>query len=53
MMFWMGVDRVMSMKSAARSAFFDLVGMTQMLPLEPGERVLPGKRKMPHLNLVI
>jgi hypothetical protein len=53
MMFWIGVWRVMSMKSSARSAFLELVGTTQMLPLEPGARVLPGKRKMPHLNLVI
>jgi len=53
MMFWIGVVSVMSMKSSARSAFFEPVGMTQMLPLRTGARVLPGKRKMPHLNFVI
>ena len=41
------------MKSSARSLFFAPFGTTQRLPPEPGANLLPGKRKVPHLNFVI
>src|SRR4051812_23243448 len=40
--FWIFLLIVMSMKSYARSLFFDFSGTTHRLPLDPGAILLPG-----------
>src|SRR4051794_7964353 len=51
--FWISLLIVMSMKSYARSLFFDFSGTTQMLPLDPGAIWLPGQRNEPHWKSLI